>query len=127
MRPGVDTQPILVCDTWAGKPIGCPRPVRALRFRATPEAFEADPWAAEHAAEDHLRALGYTVGPMQRDAPRAAFLRADYVAKWRNLDAATRRRAHALLFSRGRGHSALVEIYVERVDAAAERAAGATP
>lgn len=108
-------------SAWEGQRFGCPAPAHIVTFRVSDHEIAANPWAAEHAAVGWLTRRGFLVGSMQGDAPRAAFLGADYVSKWRGLSPEERRHADAILFAGQRGHRvAVVEVYAAGVAADAE-------
>ena len=61
-----------------------------------------DSWRkTQHVAEQIAESLGYVVGPMQREEPRAMFLKIDgtdvVVAKWRNLSLTEREHADGVM------------------------------
>lgn len=59
-------------------------------------------FAATYAAEDWLRARGFSVGSMQRSASRAIWHGNCYVSKWRGLSAKDIREMHARMDGDGR-------------------------
>lgn len=50
-----------------------------------------------YAAEEWLYARGFSVGPSQVDGPRAIWHGLCAISKWRNLSAAEKREAHAIM------------------------------
>lgn len=70
------------------------------------KVFQPDPasdFAAYNAARKWLTDLGYTVGPMQRGAPTAAYIGNCEVSKWRNLSEDDRDAIDAMIHDMGRG------------------------
>lgn len=60
-------------------------------------AVPGNDFGAQRAAEDWLRARGFSFGPSQVDGPQAIWHGNCAISKWRNLSAAEKRDAHATM------------------------------